>query len=282
MDKVISQKNFIFIREVINELSSKLGVNDPKEILWLIYGSYVINMNHANSDLDMMGIHASFTPPKRMALDYKNVSIHLSTITMKDLKDDGETRLYGSYFTGKIINPHIFIFGDRKSRKLALYHAGKFISPMAGYIGKLTRNYLYSPSQITALVFITYLNIIGPSFDLVFLNYFISPEFDKVWKYLCENTILMLKTSGGIKQIKDKYVFTQKFDDYKSFHFERMKIAARHWSYVAVSHSRGYKFQDWLFSKTEEKMRRIDPTGKKYKKLISFLKSQSGLSNIYI
>ena len=281
MDKIISLQNLSFIEKVVNKLSSKLKIKDPKEILWLVYGSYVINMNNEKSDLDIIGIHNSFTKKKRTVLDYKNVPIHLSTITMQDLKEDGESRLYGSYFTGKIINPHIFLYGNTKLKNEAIYHAGKFIGPLVGYLGYLTSEKSYLPSQITSLVFIAYFSI-GPSFDQVFLGYYISPEFNKIWECLCQQTILMLKTAKVIKPINNKYIFTQRFTNYKKFHFERMKIAARHWSYGVFCHEGDYKFPDWLFSKAEEKMKKADPTGKKYKEMIVFLKRQSGLSSIYI
>jgi len=281
MDKVISKKNLSFIKKVINYLSSKLGIINPRDVLWLVYGSYVINMNNSNSDLDIIGIHPTFIERKRIVFNYKNVPIHFSAITMNDIKDDGESRLYGSYFTGKIINPHIFLYGDSRSRREALFHAGKFIGPLAGYLGQLTQANLYSPAQITALVFVAYFSSVGPSFDRIFLGYFISPEFGKIWKSLCKQTILMLETAEAIRRVGNKYTFTQKFKSFESFHFERMKIAARHWSYGAICHG-DCKFPDWLFSKAEEKTKKADPSGKKYREMILFLKTQSGLKDIYI
>ena len=216
-----------------------------------------------------------------MVFKYQDVPIHCSVITMKDMEDDGEKGLYGSYFTGKIINPHLFLYGDSESKNEALCHAGKFIGPLAGYLGKLIQGNLYSPSQITALVFIAYFSI-GPSFDQIFLGYFVSPEFKNIWGCLCEQTILMLKTAGAVRPIGgNKYKFTQRFKDYKSFHFERMKVAARHWGYGAVYH-RDYKFPDWIFDKAEKKMKKADPSGQKYKEMVEFLKKNSGLTDIYV
>jgi len=280
MDKVISPKNLSFIKKVINHLSPKLGIANPKEALWLIYGSYVINMNNADSDLDVIGIHPNFTEKKRMVFSYQNVAVHCSTITIKDLKDDGESRLYGSYFSGKIINPHIFLYGNSKLKKEAISSAGKLIGPLTGYLASLTKKSLFTPSQITALVFTSYMSI-GPSFDLIILGYFLSPQFKKIWKALSEQTVLMLKAGGAIKKVGGKYRFTQKFSSYKSFHFERMKIAARHWSYGAICH-KDYKFPDWIFDKAEKKMKKADPTGEKYREMIKFLQNQSGLNSIYV
>jgi len=172
MDKIISDKNLLVVEQAIEKLSTTFELSNPKEILWLVFGSYVINMNTDKSDLDIIGIHDSFLDKKRCVVMHNDLPIHFTSITMNDLKDDGELRLYGAYFSGKIINPHIFLYGNEKLRNEAIYHAGKFIGSMAGYLGKLSIYDSFSASQITALVFIAYLST-DPSFDSYFLNYFI-------------------------------------------------------------------------------------------------------------
>ena len=281
MEDIISSTNLSFVKEIIKYISDKLEFNNFEQALWLVFGSYVINMNMSGSDLDLIAIHDIFTENKRSIYNLKDVPIHFTGINMNTLIDDGEDRLYGSYFTGKIINPHIFLYGDDKLKNKALYHAGRFIAPLAGYLSKLSKLELFTDSQVTSLVFIAYLST-DPSFDSYFLNYFISPNFKNIWIALCKTTVRMLKTSGAITASAGKYVFTEKYPDYKSFHSERMKISARHWSYGAVCHGGNHKFQDMIFTKAEEKMRKIDPSGKKYSDMLTFLRKESGLSEIYI
>lgn len=281
MEEIISPKNLNFVKEVIKHLSNELQLDDYKKVLWLVFGSYVINLNKWGSDLDIIAIHDLFKENIRSVYNFKNVPIHFTGINMKTLKADGEKRFYGSYFSGKVINPHIFLYGDAELKNIALYHAGKFIAPLAGFLSGLTKSDSFTASQATSLVFIAYLST-DPSFDSYFLNYFISPKFERIWKALCDSTVQMLITSESIVTKKGKYVFIEKYPDYKSFHSERMKIAARHWSYGAVCHGSDPKFQDMIFTKAEEKMRKIDPTGKKYSDMVLFLKEQSGLSEIYI
>lgn len=281
MENIISPTNLSFAKATIGHISGKLKFNNFEQALWLVFGSYVINMNKPDSDLDIIAIHDRFTNIKRSIYNFQEVPIHFTGINKRTLIDDGENRLYGSYFSGKIINPHIFLYGDEKIKNTALYHAGKFIAPLAGYLGGLTDSELFTASQVTSLVFIAYLST-DPSFDSYFLNYFVSPNFKKIWIALCKTAVRMLKTSGAITASAGKYVFTEKYPDYKSFHSERMKISARHWSYGAVCHGGNHKFQDMIFTKAEEKMRKIDPSGKKYSDMITFLKKESGLSEIYI
>ncbi len=281
MDKIISPSNLSFVKETIKQLSYELQIDDPKKILWLVFGSYVINMNNSSSDLDIIAIGDDFKEGNRRVLTIKNVPIHLTTISMDTLKDDGESRLFGSYFSGKVINPHIFLYGNEETRTEAMFHAGKFIGRLAGYLGSLTSTEQFTESQITSLVFIAYLST-DPSFDSYFLNYYVSPNFENIWKELSKTTIQTLQVAGVIVQNKDKYEFTEKFDDYKSFHSERMKISARHWSYGAVCHQSDFRFQDKIFTKAEDKMNKIDQSGVRYQEMIQFLKQESGLLEIYI
>lgn len=281
MDTIISPTNLSFTKETISYLSNKLNLKEFKQALWIVFGSYVINMNSADSDLDIISVHDTFTESDRSIYEYKNVPIHFTKINMSVLEDDGEKRLYGSYFSGKIINPHIFLYGNEELKNKALYHAGKFIAPLAGYLSELTGLSSLTLSQVASLVFIAYLSI-DPSFDSYFLNYFVSPNFNNIWTALCKSTINMLNISNSLIPSKGKYVFKEKFSNYKSFHSERMKISARHWSYGAVCHSGNHKFQDIIFSKAEQKMKKIDPSGKKYRDMVAFLKKHSGLSEIYI
>ncbi|OGI76823.1 hypothetical protein A3C57_00350 [Candidatus Nomurabacteria bacterium RIFCSPHIGHO2_02_FULL_33_12] len=281
MDKIVLSNNMSIIEEVIKILSNETRVLNPKEILWLVFGSYVINTNTTESDIDIIGIHKSFINKKRYVFNHKNIPIHFNAINMDDLKDDGESRLYGGYFTGKIINPHIFLYGNSKEINDSIYNAGKFIGPLAGYISKISTDTSFSQSQITAFVFIAYLST-DPSFDSYFLNYFISQEFEKIWECLQKNTVKMLIISGSIQRVDNKYIFTDSFFSYKDFHFERMKISARHWSYGVICHDNDIKFPDTMFTKANMKLKIIDPEGKKYANMVYFLKEQSGLSEIFI
>ena len=281
MKNIVSPVSLSFIKETIEYVSGDLKFSNFKQGLWLIFGSYVINRNGPGSDLDLIVIDDFFKENKRSVFNFKNVPIHFIGINMKTLKDDGKDRLYGSYFSGKVINPHIFLYGNKTLENIALNHAGKFVAPLAGYLSKLTRSESLTDSQVTSLVFIAYLST-DPSFDSYFLNYFVSPNFENIWTALCEATIKMLISSKTVQESNRRYYFTEKFIDYKSFHIERMKISARHWSYGAVCHGGDRTFQDTIFTKAKQKMERIDPLGNKYTDMVNFLKKQSGLSEIYI
>ena len=281
IENIISPTNLSFVKEAIAYIKDAINFTDYKQALWLVFGSYVINMNMAGSDLDIIAIDNSFTENKRLVYYFKGVPIHFTGINMKAIVDDGEDKLYGGYFSGKTINPHIFLYGNDDFKNEALYHAGKFIGSLAGYLSGLTRLKFFTPSNITSLVFIAYLST-DPSFDSYFLNYFVSPNFNNIWIALCKSTVHMLKTSGVITMLGGKYVFNEKHPDYKTFHSERMKISARHWSYGAVCHGGDHKFQDTIFDRAENKMKKIDPTGKKYSDMVRFLKGESGLPEIYI
>lgn len=281
MENVISPVNKQFVERAIRYISAKHQIKNYRNMLWVAYGSYVINMNRLGSDLDVLAIHSKNDAIIKITDDFENVPIHFMSLSDHILKDDGKERMYGAYITGKIINPHIFLYGNQKLRKTALLHSGQCIGPLAGYLSRQSAHIHLSDSAITALVFISYLST-DPSFDSYFLHYFLSPSFSKLWRSLINTTIEMLQTAGEIKESKGIYMFTNPFKDYQSFHRERMKISARHWSYGAVCHNSDRTFQDQIYTKAEQKMKLSDPHGIKYKEMVKFLKYESGLSNIYI
>lgn len=281
MKEVISQSNLAFINDAINFLLKELNLDKSEQILWIANGSYVINRNTKDSDLDLIAINDRFIGGKRFIYKYKEVPLHVTAITMQMLSEDGEPRLYGSYFSGKIINPHILFSTNNSLKNQVIYHAGKFIAPLAGYLSTRVKSKTFTESQITALVFIAHLSF-NPFFDAYFLNYFISPDFDKLWNALCKKTIEMLTISESIIKSGNTYSFKEKISDYRTFHLERMKISARHWSYGAVAHSSNFKFPDEMIMKGRKKIKNIDPSGEQYNKMLSFLKAESGLSQVFI
>ncbi|EKD85842.1 MAG: hypothetical protein ACD_37C00596G0007 [uncultured bacterium] len=281
MEEIISQNNLAFINKVIEFLHKELEIYKQDPVLWIANGSYVINRNNEKSDLDLIVVHDSFAGGKRFIYEYQNVPVHVTEINMQMLSEDGESRLYGSYFTGKIINPHILISTNNSLKKQALYHAGKFIAPLAGYLSTRVTSKTFTESQITALVFIAHLSF-NPFFDAYFLNYFVSQDFDKLWNVLCKKTIEMLTVSESITKSENTYSIKEKISDYRTFHLERMKISTRHWSYGAVVHKCNFKFPDEMYMKGREKIKKIDPSGEQYNNMLSFLRTESGLSEVFI
>ena len=281
MEDIVSQSNLTFIKEALEFLRNELRIDNQDSVLWVVNGSYVINRNNEDSDLDIVVVHDSFSNGKRFVYKYKDVPIHVTAITMEMLADDGKSRLYGSYFSGKIINPHILFSTDASLKTQAIYHAGKFIAPLAGYLSTLVNTKVFTESQITAFVFIAHLSF-NPFFDSYFLNYFVSSDFDKLWRSLCMKTMEMLTTSESTIKEKNFYRFKEKFSDYRSFHLERMLIATRHWSYGAVAHNCNFKFPDEMYEKGIAKIELIDPSGEQYNKMLLFLRAESGLSEVFI
>lgn len=281
MHKIISETNLNFVRHAISKVSSELRLANMEKSLWVIYGSYVINANNDKSDLDILCICKEDIPIDRAELEVDGISVHLTLITMEMFRADGIERKFGSYFTGKVLNPHIFLFGDSGLKNEVMYYTGSFISPLAGYISSLSRFKAFKPSQLTAIVFIAYLST-DPSFESYFLSYYSCSNFSQIWDSLCDETLLTLSKSKSVTQVGNRFKFNFSFRDYKDFNSERIKVSARHWAYAAVSHGSDYTFQDKIYSKASDKMAQLDPSGRKYKKMVKFLEDESGLQSIHI
>src|SRR3990167_2756827 len=102
MKQITSAANEEIITKAIQDLIDHgEGTNDS---LWLAYGSYVINNQHAQSDLDLLCIDDKFKKNSRIVKRFRRIPVHLSKIPTTSLIQDGKEGLFGGYFTGKIIN----------------------------------------------------------------------------------------------------------------------------------------------------------------------------------
>lgn len=281
MKTIISEQNKIFIESAIQDIYRKIGLTDLSKTVWNVCGSYVINMQNSNSDLDLMAIGDDFTKPEWHYFEHQGIQIHLTAVPTEAVAEDGIKRGFGAYFTGKIINPHLFFYGNEALQNEIRTHAGNLIGELAGYIGSLSGKINFKKNEITAQVFIAYLST-DPSFDSYFLSYFVSPEFEKIWEALCNTTVETLIIAGEIKQDGYTYRYTKPLLPYKEFHTERMKVSARHWSFGSVCHGGNYKFPDGIYENAQRKIQRIDPFGSKYQAMVEFLKQNSGLDEVFI
>lgn len=281
MKEMINNENITLIKEVIAHCSKRLSIRNLSKAIWICFGSFVINTQKKDSDLDLMCISDSFNKPVRYVFQYKKLVVHMYVIPTKNFLDDGQKRLYGGYFAGKLLNPYILLYGNKKLEGLIVKSAGEFIGEFAGFIGNMSKNKSYSKNQITAQAFIALLTIF-PSFGSYLLGYFLSPNFPMLWGALCDNTIIILKSASIIANHGSRFTYLKRFKDYGAFHEERMKSAARHWSFGAVCHGNDYTFQDQLYRKAKNRMDKIDPKRNKYKEMILFLKKESGLRGVYV
>ncbi len=281
MKNIISNKNLKFVKEAIVETSKKMLIYNSQKVVWICFGSFVINNQDRDSDLDLMCVGDIFDAPNRSIIEYKKRMIHTCIVPSKEYIKDGKKRLYGAYFTGKVINPHILLYGNRKLRHTVMKHAGAYIGDLAGYIGSLVKSKTHTKSQITAQVFIAYLST-DPSFDSYLLRYFVAPNFQKLWVELCKDTVKILKYAKVIANSDSKFKYLKRLKYYKEFHEERMKSSERHKNFGAICNNNDYTFQDLIYRNAKKKMKMLDPDGTKYKKMVLFLKKESGLRDIYI
>lgn len=281
MKQVISRKNWELVISAIQNISDK-GIGTDKS-LWVIYGSYVINAQKQGSDLDLLCVDDIFDRSQRVVENYDGVPIHLTCMPISELAKDGRDRRYGGYFTGKIINPHILYGGSDQLKRLANRAAGEFIGELAGYIAGLTKKSEgFSAEEITAQVYVAYMST-DPWFDSYFLSYFCAPDFGRVWKHMVKDVMEILLTSNLIYKARSGgYRYKTYFDNYKYFHKERMSVAARHWSFGVTCHGNNLNFYNEIVDKAKFRIKKLDPTGKIYIRMVSFLESNSGLKTIYV
>lgn len=122
-----------FIMTVICQLKADNFFKQYINGFWIVYGSYVINEQNSQSDIDIMYIHLSDVDPFRKQFYYENIPITVYFISKRDfLRDsDGE---FGGYFVGKTLNPNIIISENEDDQLFVMRCCGNFIGKFASYI----------------------------------------------------------------------------------------------------------------------------------------------------
>jgi predicted nucleotidyltransferase len=177
MKRMINDQNKEFILKVIEEIKKGNSLYRDIDSTWVLIGSYVINQNTEQSDIDLLFIHQNdkFNRFKGAILG-KQVSV--CSVPISYLRQDGEERRYGGYFSGKCLNP-FEVFYENELIVNEIYKAtGLFIGKLAGYIATQQNKERFCAEEITAHVFSAYISL-HAGYISYFLSYFIAPNFKK-------------------------------------------------------------------------------------------------------
>ena len=282
-NELITPANKEFVSSVIDTVSQEKGIQYTEDDLWLLVGSYVINSQRSDSDIDLILTRDNFSDdqPTRKKAPYKGIPVSISMVNKTIFQEDG-LQLYGGYFTGKVLNPHQFFGGSAKIRSFVRKMAGKFIGDDAAYLGKEKRgsNAHFSAEELAAQSLLAYLAI-DPEYDSYLLSYFVTEHFDLIWQFLIESITESLLLSDKVVRNDGSYKYTGGYSTYREYTKARMKSAARRWGFGVYAHDSDYRWPDSHFDNADRKIQRLDPTGTYYEEMLLFLKLTSGLDKVF-
>lgn len=280
MDSIMNIKNQKFVYSIIGDIKKSSTSFDKLNYSWINIGSYAINSQKINSDIDLLFVYEGDGEIERSKKMYKHIEVSVCSVPTSKIIQDGEERYYGGYFSAKCLNPyHIFDFNKTIVDEI-LTASGKFMGKFAGYIGNQTGKDTFTSEELTSHVFIFFISL-HAGYIAYFLDYFVSPEFNNIWDNLTTKITKSLLLSKSIKKVGlNLYQYLDFYKSYETFHFERLITSARHWTYGSYVHNSNYRFQDDYYQNSKNKMTKSDPKGQHLNELRQFFGKISGLDRI--
>jgi hypothetical protein len=239
--------SFEFIQKATEALSRYVTRDHTTEGFWVNYGSFVINAQQPQSDIDFLYVHKGTGSVQRLSATFEGYPVTIYQLTERDLYRDGEEAKYGGYFAGKLLNPFVVISEDPLCTRIVMKTAGAFIGPFASCYGT---GFSITPEQVLKDTILARLEIC-PWYSSYFLRYYIHLEFDLIWRQMTKVICTSLELSGHILQNNGRYTYQQApAEDVIS---ER-KIAsvARFWSLGSCLHGNMPDFPDFYIQKAKQ------------------------------
>jgi len=239
-----------FVRQALLYLASEVGQVKECRSFWVCYGSFVLNQQTSDSDLDLLYIHDQTSSVRRIQSSFRGHQVTIYSISKNDFINDGELRMFGGYFAGKILNPHVVFQGSETDRSLILDTASKYIAPFAEgmYLQqkrKEVNRFNMVADSVMARLYIC------PWYHSYFLRYYINPDFLRLWNRMEEVICSAFVKSGVIIQDGETFMYRHG-TTVEDLHAEAIKVSARFWSLGNYLHNSRFDFSDYYIQKSEQ------------------------------
>ncbi|HEC64528.1 MAG TPA: hypothetical protein ENI23_04470 [bacterium] len=279
MDKLYKH-NKAKVLSIISHLNSSIKLEETDKNFWVLIGSYAINGQKDNSDMDLFYFSESLKHPTRLKEKINGVLVSLCMVPTSSLESDGLDRKYGGYFVGKLLHPYVLIKSNVPQAYLEKYSSA-FIIDFVGYIAKShSHKVRFTEQELCSLVFLAFLSI-HPEFDSYFMRFYLNPEFDSIWSMLSKRiSRAFIRNKYVHKRKDDKYSISQGFKSHDEYRRARYLIGVRHSAFGSHFHNNDVNFQNKHIELSSGKKKELDPTGIHYSGMISFLSELSGVDSL--
>lgn len=254
-DSFISAQNRSFVEAAINAFKAERSALAAAGSFWVVYGSFALNTQQHASDMDVLYVHDSVGSnpnPIRIQSSFRGYPVTIYSISRASLGADGEERLYGGYFAGKLLNPNVLINATEADRQLVMQVAGEFIAPFAAdAAGKRT---VSTAENLLADTVIARFRLC-PWYESYFVRYFTSQNFDALWRHMRSLIADCLLASGYVRKFDDGgFEYCRKLDT-EELHIQMIQATARFWSLGACLHNCQADFPDYYIQKALQTVR---------------------------
>lgn len=268
----MSQENFNFVARAIACLAGEVGVREDDGSFWVCYGSFVLNQQTPESDLDLLCIHTQPTAVRRIQSSFEGHPVTIYSLNRNDFVIDGKQKTFGGYFAGKVLNPHVMFLTSQKDRDVVIEIGGVFVGPFAAAMAEKRRRGLATSANLAADSTLARFHLC-PWYRSYFLRYYTLPSFQQLWRRMAEVTTLSFLKAGIVTQSGSEFRY-QHTPSEEELHESTLEAAARFWALGSSLHGGMPDFPAFYMQKAEQYVR-DNNLEDRLEEMLRFLHTQS-------
>jgi hypothetical protein len=249
----MNQKNIDFVERALECFANEVSMKKSDGSFWVCYGSFVLNQQNPESDLDLLYIHTQPTAIRRIQLSFEGYPVTIYSLNRNDFVNDGRRSNFGGYFSGKVLNPHVAFQASQKDKDMIAEVAGAFIGPFSAAMATGTDRSVLTATNLVADSVLARLHIC-PWYKSYFLRYFISSNFQQLWERMTEVITLSFLKSGIVSQSGDRLCY-QCAPSKEDLHKNTLSAVARFWALGSSLHGGMSDFPAFYMQKAEQFVR---------------------------
>lgn len=246
----MNQANFDFVARALVCLMDEVGVREGDGSFWVCYGSFVLNQQTPESDLDLLCIHTQPTTVRRVQSFFEGYPVTIYSLNRNDFVSDGIQKIFGGYFGGKVLNPHVMFLASQEDRDMVMEVSGAFIGPFSAAMAAERGRSVATNTNLVADSVLARFHIC-PWYQSYFLRYFISTNFQHLWKRMAEVTTLSFLKAEIVAQSDEGFCY-QKTPSKEESHKSTLSAAARFWALGSSLHGGMPDFPAFYMQKAEQ------------------------------
>lgn len=273
----MNQENFDFVARAIACLTGEVGVREDDGSFWVCYGSFVLNQQTPESDLDLLYIHTQPTTVRRIQSSFEGHPVTIYSLNRNDFASDGRQRTFGGYFGGKVLNPHVLFMTSQKDRDMVIEVGGAFVGPFAAAMARKREGGFATSENLAADSALARFHLC-PWYRSYFLRYYVSLNFPMLWDKMAETITLSFLKAGIVTQSGDKFRYRHALSD-EELHENTLASVARFWVLGSSLHGGMPDFPAFYMQKAEQYVR-DNNLKDRLEEMIHFLHAQSSKGGI--
>jgi hypothetical protein len=242
------------------------------------YGSFVLNQQTPESDLDLLCIHTQPTAVRRIQSSFEDHPVTIYSLNRNDFASDGRQGTFGGYFAGKVLNPHVMFLASQKDKDVVMEVGGAFIGPFAAAMAEKQEGISATSENLAADSVLARFHLC-PWYRSYFLRYYISSSFQQLWVRMTETTTLSFLKAGIVTQSGNEFRY-QHTPSEEELHESTLAAAARFWALGSSLHGGMPDFSAFYMQKAEQYVR-DNGLENCLEEMIHFLHAQSSKGGTY-